>query len=208
LPVVQCPTTLQDGQLPAFIPQYLPAPAAYGADIAFYSNGFDTILGPPGWTCAGSIGVSGGRSLAVFPPGSANPLTVVDGEATGVAVISDWVGHGPGDDLVCAYFPQSPVRARALDMGTSCALPPGQTTSNVTPDIVRYEGAHEVGLVIFPQGPAEFEIVDVTRISCTLDDGQCDEVLADAAARYAPHFIPVAEPPAEDGLGYPDSEGL
>lgn len=213
VPVTSCPTEFgaEQSTTPRIAPQLpLAASAATAARLAFYSNGFVTLLGPRGWSCHGVEAADGGRSMSVFPPGQTDPLLAEHPrtDAAGVTALIDYTGHGPGALLVCALFPRSAAAALARGITTCPGLPRRERLERPTPDVVLFHdppgvkgtgtpsGTHRAasGLVSFPQVSPEPSSVPVTKATCSLSSpasGLCPVIVADFLARS----VPVAAPP-------------
>ena len=208
LPVVPCPTSYGAGSgSNPYIPRHLPA-AGTVTGLSFYSNGLLTVLAPSGWACGALVAADGGQLLDAFPPGSPDYSThepPPGGELVQLAV--DYTGHGPGALLVCPLFPGSP--AVTFDQGVPpCpTLPPAETTSRVTDDIVAFADPPGVkgtgagsggslastGDAVYPRvGPSDPPGgVTVSVLSCTLPSASahaCQAVEADYLIRQAPSY--------------------
>lgn len=199
LEIVPCATTFGIGPdesapaPPKRLPVALPRSAARA--LAFYSNGRITFLAPKGWECEGIVGADGSEQLQAFPkkgaPGAGNKL----GES--VVVVSDYTGHGPGAQLVCPYFPNSPAARFFGDAGPDCpALPEGRVVERETEDVVTFtEPGGTVGEVVYPQSSREPSFgAPVTYAECTLRGARralCIPILDDVLARRSP-VVPMA----------------
>jgi hypothetical protein len=183
----------------------LAAPARTAARLAFYSDGFVTLLGPRGWSCRGVEAADGGRSLSVFPRGQTDPLLGdhLGAETAGVTALIDYTGHGPGALLVCSLFPQSAAATLARGIITCPALPRREQLERPTPDVVLFHdppgvtgtgspsGMHNdaSGLVSFPQLRPEPSSVPVAKATCSLPPsmrGLCSAIVADFLTRSLP----------------------
>jgi hypothetical protein len=208
VPVKSCPTVSGGDQATApRIATQLPlaALAKTAARLAFYSNGFVTLLGPRGWSCRGVEAADGGRSLSVFPPGQTDPLLGdrLGADTAGVTTLIDYTGHGPGAFLVCSLFPQSAAAALARGITTCPALPRREQLERPTPDVVLFHdppgvmgtgspsGTHNAasGLVSFPQLRPEPSSVPVAKATCSLPPSMnrlCSAIVADFLTRSLP----------------------
>lgn len=208
VPVTVCTTVFgTSGESAPWVPSRLPLslPRRTAARLAFYSNGFVTVLGPRGWSCAGVEAANGGRSLSVFAPGRADPLATdrPAPDAAGVTVLVDYTGHGPGAQLVCSLFPQT--RAAALARGiVDCPAPPRrEQLERPTPDVASFLDPPGVagtgvpsgtrnpasGVVIFPQLNPEPSSVPVAKATCSLPPAAsslCPTIVADFLTRSLP----------------------
>ena len=208
VPVTSCPTISGgDRATPPRIAARLPLAASTttAARLAFYSNGFVTLLGPRGWSCRGVEAADGGRSLSVFPRAHADPLLGghLSADTAGVTAFIDYTGHGPGALLVCSLFPQSAAAALARGI-TSCPAPPRrEQLERPTPDVVLFHdppgvtgtgspsGTHNAasGLVSFPQLRPEPSSVPVAKATCSLPPSMnalCSAIVADFLTRSVP----------------------
>lgn len=205
VPVTSCPTTFggdqaSNGQIADQLPLAMTAKTA--ARLAFYSDGFVTLLGPRGWSCHGVEAADGGRSLSVFPPGQTDPLAGdrLGPGTSGVTAILDYTGHGPGAQLVCSLFPHSAAADLARGIGSCPAPPSREQLERSTPDVVVFRdppgvtgagtpsGGRNVasGLVHFPQLRPEPSSVPVAKVTCTLPSstsGLCRAIVADFLTR-------------------------
>jgi len=207
LPVAACPTTYGANNLNAFVPTELPtAETVHG--LEFYSNGLLTVLGPAGWACSALVAADGAQRLDVYPSGQSDlSVTNVPPGSEVVQLDSDYTGHGPGAQLICPLFPNSPAvtfYAGALPCPT---LPSTESTQRLTDDVVAFRdpsgvrgtGAgsggplSSVGDAVYPQvKPAEpSDGVTVSVLSCTLAsdlDSLCGSIQADFLTRDAPAY--------------------
>jgi hypothetical protein len=212
VPVASCQTVFGAQESPApRIAAELPlaASAATAARLAFYSNGFVTILGPRRWTCRAVEAADGGRSVSVFPPGQTDPLLAdhPPSDAAGVTVLFDYTGHGPGALLVCSLFPRSDAAALARGVAPCPALPRREQLERPTPDSVVFHdppgvkgtgspsGTHNAasGFVSFPQLRPEPSSVPVAKLTCSLPpavSGLCPAIIGDFLTRSVPAAIP------------------
>jgi hypothetical protein len=193
LEVVPCATVFGAGPepLPA-PPRRLPAalPARVATRLAFYSNGRITLLAPKGWSCDALLAADGGELLQAYPEGKPPKEGGKVGES--VRVVAEYTGHGPGAQLVCAYFPDSPAADFFGPEGPACPdLPDGRIVEHETDDVATFaEPVGTVGEVIYPQASPESSIgVPVTYAECTLRRARralCTPILDDVLARRPP----------------------
>ncbi len=205
LPVGACSTSSGVASTgPLWVPTKLVAtvPPTSASTLEFYSVGTATLLGPRGWSCAELTAADGSSSMAVYPPGSANPTaaaTPVTSPSQLVLAQFDYTAHVPGLDLVCPYFPNvvsSPAQEPCPSM-----VPAGEKTTQVTPDVVAVTdpagikgalagsgGSWPVtGLVIVPQSTNLASGENVAVISCSLHiNRQCPSILGDFVVREFP----------------------
>ncbi|HSO97151.1 MAG TPA: hypothetical protein VLV81_14045 [Acidimicrobiia bacterium] len=208
VPVTSCQTTFGGDQASApRIADQLPLAATTktAARVAFYSDGFVTLLGPRGWSCHGVEAADGGRSLSVFPPGQTDPLLGdhLGAGASGVTAIVEYTGHGPGAQLVCGLFPHTAAADLARGIASCPAPPSREQLERPTPDVVVFRdppgvtgsgapsGGHNpaTGLVNFPQLRPEPSSVPVAKETCTLPSstgGLCGPIVADFLTRSLP----------------------
>ena len=164
-------------------------PPSIATRLSFYSGGGNTLLAPTGWQCNALVAGDGGQSLAAFPPGSPDPSVSGRVASAGVLLDVDYTGHGPGNDVVCAYFPGSPAVAVARSIGSTCALPTGTHVQRLTPDIVAFTQGTSSGVVIYPQVNDPQTSVTVAKLSCNAG-ALCPYIVSDVLARYAPNYTP------------------
>jgi hypothetical protein len=214
VPVTSCRTVF-GAETPSapWIAAQLPvvASAATAARLAFYSNGFVTLLGPRGWSCRGVEAADGGRSLSVFPPGQTDPLLAehLRPDAVGVTALFDYTGHGPGALLVCSLFPRSGAASLARGVAACPAPPRREQLERPTPDVVLFHDPPGVmgtgspsgtrnaasGLVSFPQVRPEPSSVPVAKVTCSLPSrlsGLCSAIAGDFLTRSLPAATPTA----------------
>lgn len=185
LPVLNCPTSFGSDPLPAWQPQYLAAaiPASLKNRLAFYSNGLITVMAPAGETCSAGVGANGSMSLTVARSGDS--AVAADTPTGGIRVVADYTGHGPGQSLVCGYFPES-AAARA---DQPCDPPAGPVV-RLTPDVVTFTTGTTKGLVVYPQVADDGDAgVNVDVLTCNAGD-LCAPILMDALVRLAPTYTP------------------
>jgi hypothetical protein len=212
VPVTSCQTVFgaQESPAPRIAAQLpLAASARTAARLAFYSNGFVTLLGPRGWSCRAVEAADGGRSLSVFPPGQTDPLLAdhLPTNAAGVTALIDYTGHGPGALLVCSLFPRSDAAALARGVAACPTIPRREQLERPTPDIVRFHdppgvkgtglpsGTHNAasGLVSFPQLHPEPSSVPVAKATCSLPPSTsslCSAIVGDFLTRSLPAATP------------------
>jgi hypothetical protein len=214
VPVTSCTTVFgtSDTSTP-WVPTQLPVslPRRTASRVAFYSNGFVTVLGPRGWSCAGVEAANGGRSLSVFAPGHADPLAAdrPGPDVAGVTVLVDYTGHGPGAQLVCSLFPHTRAAALARSI-VECPTPPRrEALERPTPDVAicrdppgvpgsgSPSGTHNAasGVAIFPQLNPEPSSVPVAKATCSVPptvSGLCSAIIADFLTRFLPGPTTVA----------------
>jgi hypothetical protein len=196
VPVTSCVTVFgtSDTSTP-WVPTQLPVslPRRTASRVAFYSNGFVTVLGPRGWSCAGVEAANGGRSLSVFAPGHADPLAA----------------DRPGPDVACSLFPHTRAAALARSI-VECPTPPRrEALERPTPDVAIFRdppgvpgsgspsGTHNAasGVAIFPQLNPEPSSVPVAKATCSLPptvSGLCPAIIADFLTRFLPGPTTVA----------------
>jgi hypothetical protein len=208
LPVVPCPTTFGAQPSYPFVPRQLPT-AGLSRGLSFYSNGMLTILAPAGWACAALVAADGGRRLGAYPPGQRDAsLTPAQPGTRVVQLDADYTGHGPGAQLVCPLFPQSPAATFLQGVSPPCpATPSGETRAHLTDDVVTFDdpsGVHgtgagsggslvSIGAVVYPQvkSPEPQGGVNVAVLSCTLPNdlaSLCQAIQTDFLVRYSPAF--------------------
>ena len=205
LPVVPCPTTygVQPNATP-FVAHQLPAATA-ASGLSFYSNGRLTVLGPAGWACSALVAADGGQRLDVYQPGQPDLSTHQAPPGTAVIQVdADYTGHGPGAQLICPLFPNSPA-ATFLSPSLPCpAHASREHLTRLSDDVVSFEdpagvigaGAgsggslNSVGAAVYPQMNPEPEGgVTVDVLSCTLpsrNSDDCDAIEADFLVRNPP----------------------
>jgi hypothetical protein len=212
VPVTSCQTVFGAQQSPA--PQIaaqlpLAASATTAARLAFYSNGFVTLLGPRGWSCRAVEAADGGRSLSVFPPGHTDPLLAdhLPSDAAGVTALIDYTGHGPGTLLVCSLFPRSDAAALTRGVTPCPAIPRREQLERPTPDVVVFHDPPGVkgtgvpsgtrnaasGLVSFPQLHPEPSSVSIAKATCSLPPATsalCSAIVGDFLTRSVPAATP------------------
>ncbi len=209
LPVVSCVTSY--GVAPSGIPfvaRQLPTTSSVHG-LSFYSNGRITVLGPVGWACGALVAADGGQKLDVYPQGKPDSSTSLAPKGAAlVEVDADYTGHLPGSQLVCALFPRSAGAAAVRSSGLPCPSTRGQTSIQLTPDVVAFSDPpgvtgsgtgsggtlSSVGAAVYPQlGFGPTDSVDVALLSCTLPkriSSLCPAIEGDFLVRNAPTFVP------------------
>jgi hypothetical protein len=207
LPVISCPTTYGAGHGSGpFVPHQLPSTAsAHG--LSFYSNGLITVLGPAGWACSALVAADGGQKLDVYPPGKPDySVSQVPKGAAVIEVDADYTGHLPGAEEACALFPHSAAASELEQDDMSCPAPPGEKTSALTDDVVRFTDPPGIsgtgaasggsltstGAEVYPQLPSASDVsVDISLLSCTLPvkmASVCSAILGDFLVRNPPSY--------------------
>ena len=126
LPVVRCSTTyaVPRGQSPFRPPHGVHPPAiprklvgavtgAVGRQLAFYSNGWISLIAPRGWHCSGGVGRDGSLVLTVLPPHVSHVTT----KAAAVTAFIASPGTGQVGYTACPFFPHA-TRPRAVPCPT------------------------------------------------------------------------------------------
>jgi len=210
LPVVSCRTSFGAEPSSPFVARRLPATTDL-TRLAFYSNGFLTVLGPAGWACGALVAADGGEKLDVFPPGQPDYSTRLPPKgAVLVELEGDYTGHLPGAELVCALFPNSAAAAAVRSSGLPCPSNEGEKVVHLTPDVVTFTDPPGVtgsgagsggslasqGAAVYPQlqgGSADS--VDITLLACTLPQRLatlCGAIEGDYVVRNPPQYVPQA----------------
>ena len=210
LPVISCTTTY--GAPPSgspFVAHQLATTTALRG-LSYYSNGQITVLGPAGWACSALVAGDGGQSFAVYPPGKPDYTAVPVPKGTQIVkVFADYTGHIPGADLVCGLFPHSVAVSYVSSGGQPCsALPAGEETATLTPDVVTFSDPPGVtgsgsgsggplastGAAVYPQlAYGATDSVNVSLLSCTLPKSEaevCKAIEGDFLVRNPPAYIP------------------
>ncbi|HEY2213476.1 MAG TPA: hypothetical protein VGH31_00365 [Acidimicrobiales bacterium] len=205
LPVVTCPTTYgAGGRTGVYVPTMLPAITALHG-LSFYSNGLNTALAPAGWHCHALVAADGGQVLDVSPPGSPDYSTSEPPKgAKLVQVATDYTGHLPGGELVCALFPHSAAAAAISSSGLKCpTVSSRERVVHLTKDITTFVDPVRVvgvgtgsggalpsrGAGVYPQVTPTPQSVDVALLSCTLPAREadlCRAIQSDFLIRYTP----------------------
>jgi hypothetical protein len=207
LPVISCPTTYGAGNGSGpFVAHQLPSTASVRG-LSFYSNGLITVLGPAGWACSALVAADGGQKLDVYPPGSPDYSVVLPPKgASLVQVETDYTGHLPGAELVCALFPHSVAATAVTQSQLSCPVPAGEVTAPVTSDVVKFTDPPDItgsgaasggarpstGAAVYPQlSLAPGASVNVSVLSCTMPKktaSLCPAILGDFLVRNPATF--------------------
>ena len=200
IPVVTCPTTfgLPDETM-APVPSTMTATvsAAVAAQVAFYSNGTQTLLGPRDWHCAAAVGVDGSTSMTITPPGQATPTGSPPPDQQSVTAFTGGACVGCIATMACGLFPEA---WKLFDQaGSACPTtsPPGELITRPMPRSAIFEDPPGVagtgdpsggryralGLLVFDPGTAGGSGTDMPsalKITCTLPDAMaqvCDEIV-------------------------------
>ncbi len=173
--------------------------ATYGArPYASDVDGQFSVLGPRGWECQAYTYVTGGVSLAVFPPAarpqfSARYGDAADGEnytGPAVRVGLDSLGHGSGVSEACRVFLDDPsvVALRKVDPTILCRTEPGRTVRQISTNEYRFtDGDGTQGVGVMHPDKNEHDNSRFAIVTCTPANGQaglCQAILDDYAARY------------------------
>jgi hypothetical protein len=205
LPVVSCPTTYGvGGRTGVYVPTRLPAITSRHG-LSFYSNGLNTALAPAGWRCHALVAADGGQVLDVAPPGSPDYSTSEPPKgAKLVQVATDYTGHLPGGELVCALFPHSAAATAISSSGLKCPMvSKREHVVQMTSDIATFTDPARVigvgtgsggalpsqGAGIYPQVTPTPQSVDIALLSCTLparEANLCRAIQSDFLIRYTP----------------------
>ncbi len=121
LPVVRCPTTYGvEGTKPRPVPRRLIAhtAAALAGRLAFYSNGWVSLLGPRSWHCSGLVAADGNLSLSVLPPYVAD----VSRQAAALTAFIPTACTGCVAVTACPFFPE----ARKINPRVGCPRIPAR----------------------------------------------------------------------------------
>ena len=204
IPVATCPTTfgLPDetmGPVPSTMTATVSA--AVAAQVAFYSNGTRTLLGPKGWHCEAAIGADGSSSMTITPPGQATPAGSPPPDHQAVTAYTGGGCVGCIATMACGLFPEA---WKLFDTpGSSCPTtsPAGEVITRPIPRSVIFEdppgvaGTGEpsggryraLGLMVFDPGTGAggsgTDFPSALKITCTLPDAMaqvCDEIVEGA----------------------------
>ena len=199
-----CPTTfgLPDetmGPVPSTMTATVSA--AVAAQVAFYSNGTRTLLGPKGWHCEAAIGADGSSSMTITPPGQATPAGSPPPDHQAVTAYTGGGCVGCIATMACGLFPEA---WKLFDTpGSSCPTtsPAGEVITRPIPRSVIFEdppgvaGTGEpsggryraLGLMVFDPGTGAggsgTDFPSALKITCTLPDAMaqvCDEIVEGA----------------------------
>lgn len=181
-----CDTTYGDGSTPGSPAVPSGAVAPTGSGLIFYANNVDHLLGPPGWTCLGSVGMDGSSELSLNDPSDRN--SVIDLQTAPACL-------GCMLDLVCGLFPAA-AAADQQQYGAACGPPAGETQHRVSSTVVDFSdppgipgsggtsgGPYEtVGAAIYV-GQANG---GAALLTCALPpaSSQCDSIVAEFAGSY------------------------
>jgi len=204
IPVVACPTTYGlPGESMGTIPSTMTATVTrrVAAEVTFYSNGTQTLLGPSGWQCEGAVGVDGSSSMVITPQGQATPTGSPSPGHQAVTAFSGGACVGCIATMACGLFPEA---WKLFDQpGLSCPTtsPPGELVSRLFPSAAVFEdppgvaGTGEpsggqyraLGLMVFDPGTGAggsgADLPSALKITCTLSDALaqvCDEIVEGA----------------------------
>jgi hypothetical protein len=186
LAVTHCPTSYGGGNpTPPKIPRRLVVPSAR---LAFYSNGWITVLAPRGWHCSGGVGSDGNLSLSVLPP----YVSQVTPQAAAVTASRDSSGQAASD--ACPFFPEFDYP------GLPCTkIPARERVTRLTARSVAFEDPPRVTGDGWPSGgpyPANGVVIaresksqgaGANKETCTLPQSEhalCAAILSDFRRRY------------------------
>ncbi len=202
--VVACPTTfgLPDetmGPVPSTMTATVSADVA--AQVAFYSDGTRTLLGPKGWHCEAAVGVDGSSAMTITPPGQATPPGSPPPDHQAVTAFTGGACVGCIATMACGLFPEA---WKLFDQpGSICPTtsPTGELITRPMPRSAVFEdppgiaGTGEpsggryraLGLLVFDPGTGSggtgADMPSVLKVTCTLPDALaqvCDEIVEGA----------------------------
>ncbi len=201
VPTKACPITYgvtPDTPLPppATGPREVSVP---GADaLASYAATTDerfVSLGPPGWSCAATVGADGNSSVVLYPSGRNAPPPFAD--TARLSILNDWLWHGfVGVGEACKVFTDAELVSQAQGV-LVCAPPVGRTVTRIdahTATFVDADGARGAAWMLLPtaEGGDGFISVMTCRPTAGLSAGNCDAIVADWIARVGARVSPAA----------------
>ena len=204
IPVVTCPTTfgLPDETM-APVPSTMTATvsAAVAAQVAFYSNGTRTLLGPKDWHCEAAIGVDGSSSMTITPPGQATPTGSPPPDQQAVTAFTGGACVGCIATMACGLFPEAWKLFDQPGLACPTKSPAGELITRPIPRSAIFEDPPGVagtgdpsggryralGLLVFDPGAGAAgsgtDMPSALKITCTLPDAMaqvCDEIVEGA----------------------------
>ena len=204
IPVVTCPTTfgLPDETM-APVPSTMTATvsAAVAAQVAFYSNGTRTLLGPRDWHCEAAVGVDGSSSMTITPPGQATPTGSPPPDQQAVTAFTGGACVGCIASMACGLFPEAWKLFDQPGLACPTKSPAGELITRPIPRSAIFEDPPGVagtgdpsggryralGLLVFDPGTGAAgsgtDMPSALKITCTLPDAMaqvCDEIVEGA----------------------------
>ena len=201
IPVVTCPTSfgLPDetmGPVPSTMTATVSPTVA--AQVTYYGNGTETLLGPKGWHCEAAVGVDGSSSMVITPPGQATPTGSPPPDRQAVTAYSEGACVGCIATMACGLFPEAWKLFAQPDMACPTTTPSGELITRPMPRSAIFEdppgvaGTGEpsgglyraLGLLVFDPGTGAdgtgADLPSALKITCTLPDAMaqvCDEIV-------------------------------
>ena len=199
LPVVRCATTYGVSQsnaprVPSRLSADITAPLVQR--LAFYSNGWISLLAPRGWHCSGAVGADGTLSLDVLPA----YVSGVTSTAAAVTALIPSACIGCIGEMACPFFPEAsrmspyaqcghiPTRERVYRLSAHAITfddPPGVTGTGhpsggpyPASGVVMFNGVTTASRSVYPRAAQE---------TCTLPEAQhalCTAAMNDYLRRY------------------------
>ena len=198
LPVVRCSTPPSvSGFLPQFRRSGFPhgpraaVSVSLGRRLAFYSNGWLTLLAPRGWKCSGAVGATGHLYVSVLPPNARSQVVYVSKRTPAVTAEIPSPDTGEVGGLACPFFPgAAPQPGWAHCPG----IPTSERVVRLGPDAVAFSDPPYFRGTGNPSGgpyPANGVVVyrkaHAALATCTLpsvEHAECTAILNDFLARY------------------------
>ncbi|MGZ4382313.1 MAG: hypothetical protein ACXVZ3_12935 [Gaiellaceae bacterium] len=190
VPVRPCPTVYAMPGGKRTPPKSLNAsiPAVLVRQLAFYSNGYVSLLAPrEGWHCSALVAADGGYGMTLTPIGQ----TRTDFRRREIS--AEFAFNGPGASLACPYFPEA---LRGYQFACYDHIPAGEVSTRLGPNTVAIDDPPLVPGSVSGSGgayPANGVLTFTSRNSaaqaaaCTLPPVQhlvCTTVLNDFLSRY------------------------
>jgi hypothetical protein len=158
-------------------------PSVASGLAAYRDSAGTTVIAPKGWECEASIGVDGGQTVVVFPPGeSADPLQQPPEPGRVVALQLTPVCVSCIAEQACTLFPKAKIVRDALGIVDCPAKPLREQVTHVSPTTVLFldpAGVQGSGVGSGGDQPSigalsVSESLGARRISCTLEADQAD----------------------------------
>ena len=204
IPVVACPTTYGlPGESMGAIPTTMTATVTpvVAAQVTFYGNGTQTLLGPKDWHCEGAVGVDGSSRMVITPPRQLPPTGSPAPDHQAVTAFTGGACVSCIATMTCGLFPEAWKLFEQPGMSCPTRPPAGELVTRPFPSSAVFEDPPGVigtgdpsggryralGLIVFDPGTGAggsgADLPSALKITCVLSDALaqvCDEIVEGA----------------------------